>query len=145
LQQINFVNWRIGEIVFTCHEQVINWMSLDFLVSRLKTFKNLKYFFTRAEATMPTQILISSASSLFEILEFEFESTDEENLFQFHDFFQIYTSAISRKNYIKKASTPARPRSDKKCWCAFAEFLQNIYRNNLLEKYRNLSSFNFFF
>ena len=78
---------------------------------------------------------------------FEFESKDERNLFQFHDFFQIYTSAVQRFHenlHKQKQSTPAGPRSDKKYGYAFAEFLQNIYRNNLVQKYRNLSSLNHF-
>ena len=48
----------------------------------------------------------ASASSLFEIL--EFESTDEGNPFQFHDFFQIYTSAVQRFHEKTKQRTPTR-------------------------------------
>ena len=84
-------------------------------------------------------------------LKYKSTPTDEGNPFQFHDFFQIYslhfrvqTSAVQRFHEKTKQNTHARWPQDKKYWCAFAEFLQNIYRNNLLQKYRNLSSFNYF-
>ena len=121
-------------------------MLLDFLVKTFKKFKiHTSSHEPRPQCRRKYQFQMASACSLFEIL--EFESTDEENLFQFHDFFSdlhFSCSAISRKNYINKARTPAVPWSDNKCWCAFAEFSQNIYRNDLLRKYRNLSSFNHF-
>ena len=122
-------------------------MLLDFLVKTFKKFKiHTSSHEPRPQCRRKYQFQMVSASSLFETLEFEFESTDQFNLFQFHDFCFRFTlqQAISRKNYINKARTPAVPLSDNKCWCAFAEFSQNIYRNDLLRKYRNLSSFNHF-
>ena len=100
---------------------------------------------------MPTQILISSGQCQFAFWNFGIPNSSpsqqtRKTSFSFTIFSDLHfsCSAISRKNYKNKARTPAGPRSDKKCWCAFAEFLQNIYRNNLLQKYRNLSFFNYF-
>ena len=83
--------------------------------SRLKSFKKFKILIHTSRGHNP-DVNINFKRRLpvrflkFHILVFELESKGERNLFQFHDFFQIYTSAVQRfheKNYINK--NKARP------------------------------------